>query len=403
MTERKKRLIYIIVYLAYTTIYISRVSLSVAETSLEALSIFDAAGYGIIGGLFSTIYSIGRLFNGAIGDKAPPWLMISLGLGVGGISCLLIGLLPPYIGILLLWCVNAYAQSMLWSSVLCICSALFDGAKLKRMTSLMVTAVATGNVLSILLCGWLITSFGVEFAFFVPGALNIILGAAVLLSARGIGERAPDEKTEEKKSASVLSLLTNKDLLLMAIPSVFHGVMKENVTVWMVAYTVFAFGVDLSESALYVLLIPIIGLAGRLVYPVLLRLMRERENSVAILGFGISLAASALLIFREVGLVISVIALGVVYAATSVINTSITSIYPMSFKESGNVSSVSGILDFASYLGAGISSAIYGIVIKSFGYLPMFISWVVISVISTLTLLYINKRRAVLAGAKAEE
>ncbi len=69
------------------------------------------------------------------------------------------------------------------------------------------------------------------------------------------------------------------------------------------------------------------------------------------------------------------------------------SIYPLSYKESGNVSSVSGLLDFASYLGAGISGAIYGVVITYFGYVPMFISWIALSVVSALMLIVIKWRR----------
>ena len=327
MTERKRRLIYIIVYLAYTSIYISRVNLSVAETTLEAMSLFDAAGYGLIGGLFSTIYSIGRLVNGGIGDKTPPWVMLSVGLGFAGLANIAIGFLPPYIGILLLWSVNAYAQSMLWSSVLSVVSTIYDGPKMKRMTSLMVTAVAAGNIAAILLGGWLIGAVGVEFAFIIPGALNILLGAAIVLVTRGIGAGADNTKGTAHKS--MLSLLKNKDILLMCIPSIFHGVMKENVTVWMVAYAVYAYGIDLSESAYYVLLIPVIGLVGRLAYPAMLRLCRERENTVSFIGFAVCAVASLLLLFPMLGLVCTVVALGVVYASTSVINTSITSIYPV--------------------------------------------------------------------------
>jgi sugar phosphate permease len=65
----------------------------------------------------------------------------------------------------------------------------------------------------------------------------------------------------------------------------------------------------------------------------------------------------------------------------------------MSYLKSGNVSSVSGILDFASYLGAGISSALYGVIIKYFGYEPMFISWGIISIISIFVIGLINKLR----------
>ena len=41
-------------------------------------------------------------------------------------------------------------------------------------------------------------------------------------------------------------------------------------------------------------------------------------------------------------------------------------------------------MDFATYLGGGISSVLYGILIDSFGYVPMFASWAAVSLISLL-------------------
>ncbi len=388
MKLKNKRLIYLIVYLAYTSIYISRVNLSVAETELEALALFDTAGYGIIGGLFSCVYSIGRLINGRLGDKTPPWLMLTIGLAVAGAANIAIGFLPPYIAILLLWCTNAYAQSMLWSSVLAVVSNIYRGPNLKQMTSIMVTAVATGNILAVLLGGVLISSLGVAFAFILPGALNILLGIFVFFATRNVH---PEEEVEDKSShASMLSLLKNRDVLLMSIPSVCHGIMKENVTVWMVAYATAVFGVSLEGTLFYVLLIPVIGLVGRLAYPFALKLFGDRENSVALFGFGLCIVASFLLLFSSLGLVASVISLGIVYAAASMINTSITSIYPMRFLKTGNVASVSGLLDFTSYLGAGLSGAVYGVIINNFGYTPMFVSWIAVSVVSVVTLIFVN-------------
>ena len=385
-------LIYILVYIAYTSIYVSRVNISVASGALEALGVFDAAGYGLIGGLFSTVYATGRLFNGAISDRTPPWVMLTIGLAVGGVANIAIAALPPYIGILLLWCVNAYAQSMLWSSVLAVVSTIYKGSTMKRMTSLMVTAVATGNVASILLNGWLITNFGVEYAFLVPGLLNIVLGGLVALLTRGV--RPSEDRAADKKHMSLFSLLKNRDILLMCIPSVFHGVMKENVSTWMVLFAMNTFAIDLSESSYYILLIPLVGLIGRLAYPIALRAVGERENTVSLIGFALCLVASVLLLFPSLGIVAAVLALALVYAASSMINTSITSIYPTSYLESGNVASVSGLLDFASYLGAGISGAIYGVVISNFGYAPMFVSWIVISLLSMGVILIINRLRA---------
>lgn len=67
------------------------------------------------------------------------------------------------------------------------------------------------------------------------------------------------------------------------------------------------------------------------------------------------------------------------------------SIYPMRFTDTGNISSVSGLMDFSTYGGAGISSWIYGMIIKAHGYSPMFISWTIISLISAVVLFEIIK------------
>jgi predicted MFS family arabinose efflux permease len=63
--------------------------------------------------------------------------------------------------------------------------------------------------------------------------------------------------------------------------------------------------------------------------------------------------------------------------------------FPLRFAEQGLVSSVSGLADFATYLGAGIASAIYGIWIEGGmnGYLFMFLSWAILSIASIFILL----------------
>ena len=86
--------------------------------------------------------------------------------------------------------------------------------------------------------------------------------------------------------------------------------------------------------------------------------------------------------------------MSIIYAAVSMINTSILSIYPLRFLKTGNVASVSGVMDFATYLGAGVSGVIYGALIKSFGYTPMFVSWVVISIISMVLIKKIKSSEA---------
>jgi len=47
-------------------------------------------------------------------------------------------------------------------------------------------------------------------------------------------------------------------------------------------------------------------------------------------------------------------------------------------------------MDLATYGGGGIGSLVYGFTIKAFGYTPMFVSWIVISVVSIFILRSFN-------------
>lgn len=385
------RLIFFIVYLAYTSIYIARINLSVASPGLIEEGVMDTVQIGLLGSIFSTVYACGRLLNGGLSDKTPPWIMLTVGLGLAGLSNIFISFFPPFIGILILWLANAYAQSMLWSSVLCVVSDIYDKETAKKKTSIMVTSVAMGNILSIIINTYLITKFGTKFAFVVPGILTVVLGVLVFVSTKHI--KAPAANSE-KKHISMWQLLKEKDVFTMLIPATLHGVMKDNISLWMAVFIVDKFCVDLTTSSYYILMIPAIGFVGRTIYPAVYKLCKNRENTVSLMGFFVSAVSALILCFSGIGIITAVICMSIIYAAVSMINTSILSIYPLRFLKTGNVASVSGIMDFATYLGAGVSGVIYGALIKSFGYTPMFISWVVISLISIVVVHKIKKAEA---------
>lgn len=392
---RRKQITFWILFLAYTSIYIARLNLSMASPSLIAENRLDAAQVGFLGSIFSTVYSVGRLLNGAASDTTPPWRMLTIGLALAGISNLLIGFFPPYLGIFVLWMANAYAQSMLWSSVLSVVTRLY-GKAAKRKMSVMVTSVAVGNILGIILNTWFITRLGVSYAFFLPGAITIFLCVLTFFATRKI----PPAAEEQSEHLSFFALLRQRELLEMIFPAAFHGVMKENISLWMAVFFIDRYAVDLNTTSYYVLLIPVIGLVGRVLYPIAFRACGEREHRVSMLGFFVCVLASVVLLIGKIGILAAALALGLIYTAVSMINTSFLSIYPLHYAKTHNEAAVSGIMDFATYLGAGVSSAIYGTVIQHFGYLPMFLSWTVISALSLMILKNFAEKKEVIQYEK---
>lgn len=387
MKTKRNFLIFVICYLAYTAIYIARLNLSMASPEMINAGVLDSVEVGLLGSGFSVVYAFGRFINGNLGDRLAPYVMISTGLLICGISNILIGLFPPFYCIMILWMTNAFAQSMLWSSVLCIISSIYDEKKAKKMTSYMVTSVAVGNILGIIASTFIITNFGVNLAFIIPGGITLLMCTFILLTARNV------KPVEFKKNhSSVLSLFSNRDIKITLLPAMLHGVMKDNISVWMTVYFVDKFSINLAQSAFFVLFIPIIGFFGRTIYPLCYKLSGEREHLVSGFGFLVCALASLPLFTGFVNPFTAALCLSLIYAAVSVINTTMLSIFPLQFAKSGNVSSVSGIMDFATYFGAGIGSFIYGFMIKHLGYSSMYFTWIVISVISLFLLKPLYKK-----------
>jgi sugar phosphate permease len=334
-------------------------------------------------------YACGRLLNGMIGDRAAPWIMISLGLVMTGIANLLIGTLPAYWLILGLWCVNAYAQSMLWSSLLRCMTGLYGKQIADKKVPILVSSVSVGNIAGIILCTGMVDYFGIRAAFFVPGALTVLLGVTTAYVLRTV----PEGPRPQKQSFPLGEFIRDKQIRGMLLPALFHGVIKDNIGNWMAYYFVVRYAIDLEASALFVLLIPTVGMVGRLVYPMCYKLSGQRENRISVLCFGAcAVLAGVMCLNPEVPLV-AAICLSLIYALVSMINTSTLSMFPLRFAEKNMVSSVSGLADFATYLGAGIGSAVYGFWNEGGNFLPMFLSWVVLCVLSIGMLLFQSPRK----------
>lgn len=373
--------IFTVCYAAYLFIYVARLNLSMAAPGLKELQILSMEQIGLLGSAFSVVYACGRLLSGILSDRVAPWKMICAGLTLCGISNICFGMFPPFGASLLLWGCNAFAQSMLWGSILRILAAIYPELLAKKKASYMATTVASGNLVGILLNTALINRFGLAFAFLVPGSITIAVSLMVFWNTRKIqGGEQPQSDTNFSAMLQVPSVRK------MLIPALIHGVLKDNISLWMAVYVMDAFGVDLEQSSYYILLIPTVGFLARLLAPELYRLAGEREEPVLNWGFVCCIAGAVLLTFFAGSAWIAVIYLSLVYMSVSVMNGCFLSFFPLRFAKEGRVASVSGIMDFATYLGTGVSSMVFGVLIENYGYGAMFLSWALLCALGLVIL-----------------
>lgn len=383
--KKKSVLLFVTGYLAYSAVYVCRLNLSVAAPVLQSEGMMTKAQIGWLSSVFFITYSLGQLFNGCLGDRLKARNMICTGLLLAGICNVMIGALPPFAAIFVLWAINGYAQSMVWGPLLRTVSASFNKEKGRYVASLLISSVAAGSVIGIVLASFSASMLGICFAFMLPGCVTLVVCGVVMLLFR------TEEPAKTEKRSLLKQLFLEPKILLILLPAMIHGVLKDNINLWAPSYFVQTFQTSISGTAFYVLIIPVISLVGRLIYPVIYRACHGREHLVTMLALGVS-GIALMPLCVGAGSMVSVVCLSLVAAAISVVNTSILSIYPMNFKKDGLVSSVAGIMDFATYMGAGISSAIYGYVLEYSSFEIMYVSWIVLCLAGIVILVKLERK-----------
>ena len=378
-TQKSKKLIklFVISYISYMSCYAARMNLTAASAALQEQGIFKESQYGSIGSLFFVFYAVGRLINGTLGDHLRPRAMIVCGTTLIALCNLLLGLLPSFPIFAAAWAVNGFAQSMLYGPLLKNLTKNAEADLQSKIASWLVSSICVGSILG-LMVGFFAASLQViRLAFIIPGSIAFFASVIILLFY--------DDslcKSNEKLQRSLLSTIRAKEITSIMIPTLLHGVIKDNLSLWVVLYFTNVYHVDSAVTSLFVFAVPVTGLAARLCYPTLYKMCGSSEFTVNIAMFSVLGLAMLPLVFSDSPIWAAAILICCVSTGIQAINTSVLAIYPLRFQKSENVSQVTGILDFYTYIGAGIGAMVYGIVVERTGFRFVFGSWVFISLLS---------------------
>ena len=379
--------LYILGYAVYCAVYICRFNLNIAGTMLQQTGTLTAAQYGLMGSAFSATYAVGRIVNGYIGDRVDKRIMIAGGITLAGLANLLVGFFPPFAAIVVIWAVNGYAQSMIWGPLLYSVSKDIPEKHRSTATSILPSSVATGSVLGILIATFAVSRLSMAWAFFLPSIIGICLGAAAFFA---FGEK----DTAAKAPAAKQTLIPDRRILPVAFTAFLHGWIKDSVSYWAALIFLKQYAIEIDSIAGFVLLVPALGLIGRLAYPFVFKKCGGCEHRTSIAGFaGCILAAGVLCL--PLPAFVTALCLCFISATISMINTSMLSIFPMRFAETGNVSSVSGIMDFATYLGSSLSAALFGWMFATdSNFSAMYAIWIAVAAASIVILTLYRKKKA---------
>ncbi|MEG2583330.1 MAG: MFS transporter [Oscillospiraceae bacterium] len=364
-------------------------------------NVFTKPQAGLIGTMFFMAYGVGQFINGFLGDKKSPFILIFIGLSVSALANITMAFTQNYILMLIIWGINGYVQSMIWSPILFILSNILHKDQTYNACINISTTVPAGTF-----CAYLFSLVAINFwgwkSVFIMGFLFLFLVSVLwVVGAKVVKKQLKKESALESvsldsikkepnmleknidKSKSLWKLLLIGGIFIIAIPVAIQGMLKDGVMTWVPTMMSEIFHVTPSFSLFLTMFIPVINLTGAYSASFLFRKYIHDEIKTAILFFGISLlGVIGLMFIKSTNIYFNDCLLSIVTSSMFAINALLITLVPVKFAKYGKASTVSGILNSIAYIGCAISNFGFGFFAENYGWVFTILTWVVLAVLA---------------------
>lgn len=367
----------------YMVSYITRINYGAIIAEMEqstgiARSLLSMA----LTGSFIT-YGTGQIISGILGDKFSPKKLVSTGFIITVIMNLLIPICQSPYQMLAVWCVNGFAQSLMWPPIVKLMTSLLSDEDYSRATVKISWGSSSGTIFVYLVSPLLISLFGWKSVFVFSAALGIIMLVIWNKYSYEI-ELEPRKKTKGKQTSSLAALFTPVMICIM-LAIILQGMLRDGVTTWMPSYISETYNLSSVISILTGVILPLFSVLSFYIASQLYT--KTFNNPVMCAGviFGIGALSSLGLCFvTGHSAVLSVVLSALLTGCMHGVNLMLICMVPAFFKKHGNVSTVSGVINSCTYIGSAASTYGIAVISEKLGWSFTLRMWLLIAIAGTL-------------------
>ncbi len=365
----------------YMVSYITRINYGAIVSEIgSTLGISKSQVSMALTGSFIT-YGAGQLVSGVLGDKLSPKKLVFAGLCTTTCMNLLLPLCGSSWQMLAVWCVNGFAQSFLWPPMVKLMAVLPE-KEYSRVSVRVSWGSSFGTIAVYLLSPLLISLFNWKAVFFCSALCS---AAMALLWNRFAYDVPPAPKNREGQKFRGAKALFSPLMLGVMIAIVLQGMLRDGVTTWMPSYISETYHFSNQVSILTGVTLPLFGilcmqLASTLYTkvfksPVLCSALLFSAGALASLGLCLSTGGNA-----GASVVLAALLTGCMHG----VNLLLICMIPPFFKKYGNVSTVSGALNFCTYIGSAASTYGVAVLLDSFSWQTTLTVWLAVAAAGTI-------------------
>ncbi len=389
MTEKKtlsgKALAWILTAVYFAS-YVTRINFSAIIQEIVTDTGFEKTSLSIILVCLSITYGAGQIINGRLGDIIKPQKLILIGISAATLINFILPLFSSSVVMMaILWAINGFAQAMMWPPMVKILVATADDAMYSYSVIRISWGSSFGTILVYLTAPLLIGLFGWKGVFVCSALVGLAIGIVWFFAQRRIS--LPDDldlSSNGEKKKLVIPKITIFPLIFIALGIIFQGMLRDGVTSWMPTYLAEVFKFDNKVSILCTLSLAVFSIICFSVAGGVYRKFFKSEVTCAGLIFAVAaVSALFLFIFFESHAIVAIFLMAMITGCMHGVNLMLISIVPKRFKKYGNISTISGLVNACTYIGAAISTYAIALLSERIGWRNTVGVWFVIAIVGT--------------------
>lgn len=405
LSQWKKRII-ITAWLTYASFYLIRVNFSVAIPGIIKEFGVTKTQIGMVLSALFFAYALGQFINGQLGDKFGARKIVFVGLLISSVINIIFGFTSGWLaGMILLWALNGYFQSMGWSPIVKTVSCWFPPKTRGKASGILGSSYIFGSAASWALAGFIVGLFGWRWAFFLPAFISVVVAFGWLLKIRESCEEEGFEPTEKDVVEhrgirhSLSLVIRNKGIWLASFALFGLNIVRYGFLDWAPTYFFEVQKAAISLAAYKALVFPLAGVLGAVfagwasdkIYK------SQRAPIAIIMLFGLTIFGFLFPSLPEGAWIWSLIVLAIIGFLTFGPHMLIVTAIPMDFGTKERAASAAGFIDGWGYVGATLTGVGTGFLLDNFSWNAAFYFWISGAVIAAILMIilwkYENKQR----------
>ena len=341
----------------------------------------DAMGLAITAGYIA--YAVGMSINSLLTDRTNPRLMICATMFCCAATHLGIRLLPYLPVMIVLWCVNGYAQSAVWPSIVRLTADNLPAEQQESALRIVSLFQHAGSLSCFLIVPAELALGGWRTAMSVTAAACLTLGLVWALMRELC--TAPQTAQTQKNQAAKLNwqFFRRGRLFYFMGVACLNGMIRDGLTSWAPVYFSEEFSLNATLSLILSAVLPTAKILALAVHPAVQKKVPKTRTQLIVFYVGCAAAACIVLLANLAGWTLAAAGFMAVMLCLMVCtDLSFTISIPIQFGSVGRSATVSGILDCMLYLGAAISSYLFALLAQWGGWTATIVSWIVIPLIA---------------------